>query len=109
METITFTAANGQTGTKSFPSKEQAMDWLFNQGQITITKMVSINRYGHRTADTTPEQHKAEIQNVLDLGADGPRYCSRPYVGFAVCERAGGHDGEHRTTGLTGAIHGWDS
>lgn len=63
----------------------------------------------HRAATLTVEELGREIDKAIILGADGPRFCHAKYVGYAVCSRIGGHDGEHVTTGATGRLIGWDA
>lgn len=63
----------------------------------------------HKIAFTTAEAHKAEIAEVIEAGEAGPRFCNKGYVGLASCERPSGHSDEHRTTGLTGRIIGWEA
>lgn len=58
----------------------------------------------HRTADMTPEELGREIDRAIVLGADGPRFCGAPYVGFATCARIGDHEGEHVTQALRGRL-----
>lgn len=62
----------------------------------------------HRTAKMTAAELDAEIGEVFAYGADGPRFCSRHYVGMAYCFRAAGHDGEHVTVANSGRMIEWD-
>lgn len=58
----------------------------------------------HRTATLTAEELTAEINEAFELGAEGPGFCKTHYVGFAVCQRIGNHDGEHVVKGATGRL-----
>ncbi len=58
----------------------------------------------HKDATLTAEELNAEIDEAFRLGSSGPRFCGRPYVGLASCQRIGNHEGEHVTKGLTGRL-----
>jgi hypothetical protein len=63
----------------------------------------------HRTATLTNEELANEIALSFRLGANGPRFCTAPYVAGHSCLRIGNHDGEHVTRGRTGRLIGWDA
>ncbi|WGH21584.1 hypothetical protein SEA_ASCELA_61 [Arthrobacter phage Ascela] len=58
----------------------------------------------HTPATLTADELTAEIDEAFLLGAEGPGFCKAHYVGLAVCQRIGNHDGEHVVKGHTGRL-----
>lgn len=58
----------------------------------------------HTTAELTADELTAEIDKAFELGAEGPGFCKAHYVGLAVCQRIGNHEGEHVVKGHTGRL-----